>query len=342
MTTVAEKPKHFIKLNHVYLFLISLILLSGIFFTYKMYTHLNTLEQQLKNTTQTIKQQQITDAKQTDYELNVTRTFETLLDKKITALNQTVHNAMQQRWYQANDWLLLKARYYLELAEINAHWSDNTETSINLLQQADTILSTIHDERLLSIRQTIANEISQLQQLTPIDFAGILSQLDALQLQIKSLALKPSIQQNQSKDASKHQDNPLNWRDRLKTSLTQLEKLVIIQHHDDTLQSLFTPAYESMLRENIRLNIQQAQWAVIQQNEAVFKLALTQTLRNINRAFDLNQNNAQTLIKQLKQLEEISLQHQRLPIDQSLRLLNQFIELRISEQKSPEKQEPSA
>ena len=278
--------------------------------------------------TQSLKQQLFNDKNQINQLQTTLHTANDNLTVKLNRLDKTLQSALQQRWYQSNDWLMLKARYYLELAEINANWSSDTHTTIALILQADTLLASIHDQRLFAIRQSIANEITQLKSISIVDTAGILSQIDAAQHLIATLPIKNAATMNNK--ANKLDSNTTTtastWRERLKQSIGQLEKLVIIQHHDEAIQPLLTPAYEAILRETIRLNLQAAQWAVLQNNQAVYQLSLTQAIENIKRVFNPDETSTQALTNQLKQLEQLQIIQQKIIPDQSLPQLNQLID----------------
>ncbi len=55
---------------------------------------------------------------------------------EINSISNEIHNELKQKMYQNQDWLLLKARYYLELGQLNTHWSTDYQTTIALLQAA--------------------------------------------------------------------------------------------------------------------------------------------------------------------------------------------------------------
>lgn len=265
---------------------------------------------------------------ETQTQLNTTQ--ETLLSSKknLQALRTGMATAQLERGYQNNDWLLLKARYYLELSTINAKWSNDAPTTVALLHEADALLAILHDPRTTPIRQAIAEERAEWQALTPIDITGLLSQLNASMQTMDRLTLKtiPSFSPPSPPSSESTQKTATTWRDQLQASLHQLEHLVVIQHHDEAIQPLITPAYESMIRENIRLNLQEAQWAVIQHNEAVYQLALNQALESMKRVFDIKNPMTQSLMRQLTVMQDIQLHQAKPAIGKSLLLLNQWIE----------------
>ncbi|AHE66065.1 uroporphyrinogen-III C-methyltransferase [Legionella oakridgensis] len=275
----------------------------------------------------TIKQQQTENTNQAQATINTLQQAQNTLKDKLTLLEKNLHSAMQQRFYQTKDWMLLKARYYLQLAQINAHWSNNTQTTIALLQQADKLLSITHDQRLFAVRQAIAKEITEAQAIPDVDIAGLLSRLDAAQNLVNTIPIKKSVIPSDDKQQETPSDTtPSAWRERLKESVGLLEKLVVIRRHDETMQPLLTTTQEAMLRENIRLNLQEAQWAILQNNETIYKIALNQALKSIQNSFKQNAPTTKALIIQLQAMQQASLIQKKPTIETSLSLLNQFIE----------------
>ncbi|PYD07244.1 hypothetical protein DND62_30985, partial [Pseudomonas syringae pv. pisi] len=153
-----------------------------------------------------------------------------------------LQTAMKQKLYQNNDWLLLKARYYLELAQINVHWSDNFNTSVALLQQADALLKGMNIPKIFTIRQTIAKEIVQLKSISVVDITGILSQLDAAQAAINNLSIQSVVDQQEVLNhiTKSEESGKTGWRNRLQDSVNFLEKLVVIRRHNENIQPLIS------------------------------------------------------------------------------------------------------
>lgn len=275
----------------------------------------------------TLKQQQASTKTQFNSTLNTLYSTQKNLNEQLDDLKKNLSSAMQEHLYQNNDWLLLKARYYLGLAEINAHWSDNTPTTIALFQQADDLLVNLHEPQLLSVRQAIATDITQLQAIPTLDIAGLLAKLDATQHLIKTLPSKNPIALSKATTSIETSIKvPSTWREHLQSSIDLLRKLVIIRHHNAPIQPMLSAEDETLLRENIRLNLQEAQWAVLQKNQSVYDLALKHAVENINRAFDQKDERTQALIQQLQTLQSTQLKSETPAPGQSLLLLNQFIE----------------
>ena len=259
---------------------------------------------------------------------NKTEEIQTQFQAKFENLSKQIQNAMQQKFYQNQDWLLLKARYYLELAQINAHWSNEIDATIALLEQSDQLLKQLNDPEILNIRQAIAKDIAQIQALPIVDIAGLLSQLDAAQNSINDLSIPLPIKGNTS--SSENSTPPSNdsstWKVRLQGSLNALEKLVVIRRHDQGIEPLISPLFEALLKEKLRLNLQEAQWAVLNNEPFVYQLTLKQAISSLKMHFNENMPNTAALIKKLTELQQKNVTQKRPAMGSALPMLNELIE----------------
>lgn len=324
--------------KHLYAFTLLIVFLMVVFALFTTYENIQNRQgtkkqmQLLLSQLAALKSQQMDAKMQMDQTVNNIHLSQDALKTQVTHLDKNLQAVLQQNLYQTKDWLLLKARYYLELAQINTHWSDDLQGTHTLLQQADTILSEFHDESAAKIRQAIASEMEKIDATPKIDLAGLLSQLDAAQNQVADLSIKTS-------EGLAQQTNPTptpreasqGWKEHMQQSLSLLERLVVIRHHDAEITPPPSLVYESMIREGIRLNLQEAQWAALQNNEAIYQFSLDQAIKNIKRSFNLEQTNAVALVKKLGELQHAPLAPKKLSLDQSLPLLNQWIESKESQ-----------
>lgn len=274
-----------------------------------------------------LKQQQVTMEKQL---VTIKQGMEDSLlqsQTKFTALNTRLQSALTERLYQKQDWLLLKARNYLELAQINAQWSDDPKITIALLQQADAILQDIALQPIFPVRQVIAKEIAQLQALPPVDIPGILSQLDAAQIAVSKLSAIDDRVIPANTDTSQQQTStPVStWQSHWQQSVSFLEKLIVVKHYDGDIQPVLSPMHKALLHETVRMNLQAAQWAVLQNNSKLYQQFLGQAVQNVERVYEKNTHAAQSLLKQLQTLQKATLRVAMPAINQSLQLLNQLI-----------------
>ncbi|MFI4962577.1 MAG: uroporphyrinogen-III C-methyltransferase [Legionellales bacterium] len=244
----------------------------------------------------------------------------------VEALNKQVQTTLSQVNYKNEDWLLLKARYYLELAQINAHWGSDFNTSIALLLQSDGLLKQLNQDKVFTVKQAIAKEVASLKAVSILDTAGILSQLDAAQTGITSLSIQSLTPSITTENPTPHTSGLTGWRAQVQETIGLLGKLVVIRRDKEDVKPLITPLYESLLKESIRLNLQEAQWAVLNRNQAVFDLVLKQAYNSLNRSFNATNQNTKALLNQLTELQQIHITQELPEINHALPLLNNLIE----------------
>ena len=250
------------------------------------------------------------------------------LKARLNTLDKQLQASLKQLNHPTDDSMFLKVRYYLELAQINAQWSDNSETTESLLQQADNLLSSSHDPRVTPIRQAIASEIMQLKTIPALDMTKVLSQLDAAVDTIKTLTLtspKSLMTQTQTNNTIPA-PNLSEWEHHLQQSLNVLKTMVVVRRQQENIQPLPSLEDETILRNRIELYLQDAQWAVIKHNDALYQWSLSQTVKHINQSFSKNDPKTKALVTQLETLQKIHLVPAKISLTESLPLLNQLIE----------------
>jgi uroporphyrin-3 C-methyltransferase len=249
-------------------------------------------------------------------------------EERAKLLEQQVNTVLQNHLHQTQGWLLHKARYYLELAQINAHWRHDNQETADLLSLADKVLADSHEKAVFGVRQAIAEAQAKVSAAEKLDRAGLLSQLDAAQklsqhLQVKPMPGETAITQPVEPD---NKSALSNWRESIKNSFRKLEKLVVVQRVDDGVQRLMTPAYAKLAQANIQLLLQETQLAVLQGSEALYQLTLKQALEKINQMFDSQNEDTQVLVKQLMALQQQSIDQKSIDVGQALLLLNQLLD----------------
>ena len=238
--------------------------------------------QELKNQIQTLSQSQ---QKITSQVLLQQHQIQAL---KQTTLSQTKNEDIQ------------KAMYYLDLAQINAQWSHNITATMHLLLAADQILANSQHPNLSNIRLAIREDLKTLEQIPPIDTIGLLSKLSTLDQKITQF----SIQSNTVTPKSMQSSKTASWRDNLQDNMQQLRGLISIHYQDTTWLEPFNPDYLALLRENIRMNLQQAELAVVEQHQALYQLALSSIEKSLCTGFNPNNPKTQALLNEVHDLQK--------------------------------------
>ncbi|OJY38919.1 MAG: hypothetical protein BGO90_07410 [Legionella sp. 40-6] len=290
-------------------------------------------QQNLNNQLQERQQNNLTLKKEIDLQTQRLHEEQNTLNTKLAELEKTVHQSLGNRLEQPEYWQWLKVRYLLELAQINAHWSTDNQSTEALLRQADQILAAQKEEAVLKIRQAIAQDITQIQTANTIDSIGILSQLDAVQKNISELDFPTLAQETKGIEAKDHPGQEFSlsqWRKNLGQAMDQLGKLVVIRRQDEPVHPLISPAMSELLKENLILNLQEAQWGVLARNNQVYQLALKQAEQMIRKHFNINTPLAETLLKNLNELSAKNIATEPLKIDRALPLINELIQEKVN------------
>ncbi len=242
-------------------------------------------------------------------------------------LDKQLNDVLQQQKYKVTDWALLKARSYLELAQMNASWGHNLEETSSLLGQADKTLEDIHEQRLFDVRRAIAEEMTHLKTMEKRDVVGLLSQLDAAQQLTSSILIRQIPKQAIASipAESVNPSTPSGWRQYVQEGLKVLKKLVVVRRVTDDIQPLVSPELSSILRASIQLTLQETQLAVLREDESLYQLTLKQTIQKVTQFFDPQDKNTVALLKQLESLQQQSIVQKKIDVGQSLLLLNQLI-----------------
>jgi len=266
-------------------------------------------------------QQNSNEARLKAYQVNTQKTQAAWQDD-LNTLNKTLKTTLKEYTNLSDDWRLLKARYLLELAVLNAHWGTDKSVTVAMLREADTFLAPIHNPKLLPVREGLAQDITEQLSAPTTDITGLLTHLSAIQTQIFDLPVIPLPTEalaDKSSEISGRMDNIIHF----------LKNLVVIRYRTDSLEPKPTLSYEAMLRATVRLNLQEAVWAILEHNDTIYHLALNQAMNNLERSFSSEAAPTQALIKQIKQLNTTPLSTTASIPKQGLSALNTLISTSI-------------
>jgi uroporphyrin-3 C-methyltransferase len=251
----------------------------------------------------------------------------TLFEQKLEGFKKTIQEVDKGSSEVDVYFQLKKAQYYLQLAQINAHWSQQPQTTIELLKQADLLLSGQHQSAIYTIRQQIAEDISTLEKQPKLDIVGLLTKINAIQAQIHQLSYRddPLLSKSNHQDEKEKADKE-GWRQHMANSVNALEKLVVIRHHDHTVKPILSDKQFSLVKEALYGELQQAKWAIINGNQAIYKLTLDQTVKALQQQFNSNQTNVAKILGELESLQQVQFPQSTFEPSKALMLLNEQIQ----------------
>lgn len=204
------------------------------------------------------------------------------------------------------DWMLAEAAYLIKVAQLQLTLQKDKNTAMQLLKTADARIVEIADNSLLPIRQAIAKDLSNLSLIMAPDLTGMTFSLDAVIQQIPILTLKAlEFQQVEQAIPDPSVEEDSFSFDGIYEKF--LNDFVVIREHSDERKPLMAPDQRVNLDRNIQLAIQQAQIALAQGNESLYRLNLTNAIRWITEFFSKN-DQSDKLIGQLNQLNQLAVE----------------------------------
>lgn len=203
---------------------------------------------------------------------------------------------------QKQDWMLAEASYLIKIAQLQLTLQKDKTTAIQLLKTADSRIIEIADNSLLPIRQAIAKDLSDLSLILEPDLVGLSFSLDAINKQVPNLEIvalqfdplqkkheQPLVEEEEGFEFSKVYDK-------------FLSDFVVIKDHSEPVKPLMTADQRANLNSNIQLAIQQAQIALAQGNESLFRLNIENAVLWMGEFFKQD-DKSKELISQLNQLK---------------------------------------
>ncbi len=230
-------------------------------------------------------------------------------NQEFTTLKKTIQVFLKQNRHSRHDWLITEAEYLIKLANYRLILAHDVPTSISALRAADERLREVGNPRFIPLRQAIAFDIQQLKSVTRIDMVGLSLKLNAIQKQLEDLPLKtPTPETIQQKNQHPTQLSQIDSWKQLPMAIWQdLLKLFRIQTHNEQIQPLLSPEHRFFLVQNLKLQLEQARLALINNQPIIYKDRIQQAQQWIKQYFNNQDPLTQSMNKSLIQLAQVKI-----------------------------------
>ncbi|WP_163578096.1 uroporphyrinogen-III C-methyltransferase [Halomonas faecis] len=243
-------------------------------------------------------------------------------------LDRVLDELSSEQEPDAREWLHAEAAYLLRLASQRLQLERDVEGAIALLETADERLSEADNPALLSVRRSIASEIAILEGVPQVDRSGIYLALNAQQERLAQLPLSRELEEIPARSGM--QEAPSGgWQQQLSRFGEELKDLVVIRHHDQALESLISPEQESYLRQSVRLVLEQAQLALLKEEQDLYEASLDKALALIDGYYATEREEVQAVTDRLEALEKETIRPELPDISGSHEALETFIDRRF-------------
>lgn len=201
-------------------------------------------------------------AKLQEFSAQITRDLSTLREgqKTLDESLQALHNEVGK---DRRAWLVAETENLLVIAQHRLRYARDARLAIEALRAADQQLALLGDAVFQPVRRQIENELGALTAFERLDLTGLARRLGKLAADVETLPLtppKPAPETGQLDDGFLHEV----WRD--------LRDLVRVRSTEDIRRPLLLPEHKYYLRENLRLALQGAEFAILHGDGTTFGL----------------------------------------------------------------------
>ncbi|MEX2961919.1 uroporphyrinogen-III C-methyltransferase [Microbulbifer sp. TYP-18] len=231
------------------------------------------------------------------------------LQQQLAQLQRTV-TAQSNRLGQLgnvsrDDWRLAEAEYLLRLANQRLLLERDSGTALSLLEEADNILRQVDLPDLYGVRRQLTQDITALKLVDQVDLDGIYLRLRALEEQMLRTSIQPEF--NLIREAASEPEaeegsdsgSPLtrSWHNFFTRFLS--ESIRIRDGNIDPV--LLSPQSEVRFRQNLRLNMEQAELALLRGDTTVYRDSLNRA-RQLLLDYGTASDRRDRLVAELDQL----------------------------------------
>ena len=208
-----------------------------------------------------------------------------------------------------------------------------TESALALLGSADSILRQLDDATLHEVRAAVAAEQAALRAVPKVDVEGIYLRLSALIEQADRLVIFQMPDQEQMAAEAGSEDD--DWQVRLERGYEQAAKklsdYIVIRRRDVPMHALMDPQWEGLVRQNLRMLLEQAQVALLSGNQTLYVESLQRSQHWVAQFFDTDEAAAKAMAREITQLEGQTVQVIMPDLTRSLQALDEAVKKRLQQ-----------
>ena len=251
----------------------------------------------------------------------------------VETVEAALQSQRQQIWEMRStdrvDWSLAEVEYLLRLAFQRLLMAKDVASAIALLDSADAILRELDDAALFPAREAIARDLAALRAVPDTDVEGTWLRLQALTERVDSLLLfELGIDHAPVTEVAED----AGWQERLRqgfrAALAKISSYIVIRRREQSFETLIDPQWEQLVRQNLRMQITQAQAALLSGNPRLYEASLTSTRRWLREFFDFNQADVAALESELDALMAVQITREYPDIGESLAAVRSAIDAR--------------
>ena len=228
------------------------------------------------------------------------------------------------------DWLLAEAAYLVRLANQRLQVERSIENPLAILENVDRIFVKISDPELLAVRDALAVDIAALRMTEKVDREGIYLELQAISSALEALSiLEPHADSPAVQVAADGEPASSTLVETLERFSEKFGSLIVLQKRQQPIEPLLSGVEQTMVRQNLYLLLEQAQGALLREEQAIYSSSLNKAEILLRNYFQLN-SESEASITRLQALAERPVSQQLPDISGSQNAIQTALNLRHS------------
>ena len=225
-----------------------------------------------------------------------------------------------------SDWLLAEAEYLARLAKQRLQTERNTKSPLALLESVDAILQQIDEPNLIEVRGAVAADITALRLVNDIDKQGVYVELNALTASIKKLEVMEADKPLELAKEAKQQNTPQDVGV-LDKFLADFSGLIRVRERQSPIEPILERAEEQTVRQNLQMMLEQAQLALLREEQVIYQQSLVKAQEYLQRFFKVTAS-AEGISQRLQRLADTNIIQQLPSIHSSLEAVQDLLVVR--------------
>lgn len=234
-----------------------------------------------------------------------------------------------------DDWAVVEIEQTLIIASQQLRLSGNVKTALAALRTAEGKLPRLAQPQLAEVRQAISDDIARLQGLATVDTIGISAQLDELLGRVDKLPLAMEVRPQPGARPDPRGAEEVLWKRLLREIWEELKQLVRIQRIDRPDIPLLAPSQAFFLRENLKLRLLGARFALLARDMQSYKADIGAARDWLQRYYDVRNDAVASDITMLSNLHAAELSAEVPDISASLEAMRGYRRARTDATQKP-------
>jgi uroporphyrin-3 C-methyltransferase len=243
------------------------------------------------------------------------------------ALNEIRSSVSVSQQAPSFEWKLFEADYLLGIANQKLKLESDTAGAIAMLASADAALLASGSSRVFALRQSIANDLTQLRAVRPFDREGNYFRIGSLVQEVEKLDLVGSLQEgfkNRQSIIAGDSQSMSAETGMLQSGLDFLGTVFVWRRWDEAPSALLAPEQGEFIKQNLRLMLEQSQLALLMKDQTLYTQSLLKSRDWLNRYALIESEGGQLIVNTLTELSGLNINPPLPNIDDTLDLVRQL------------------